>query len=115
MVHRSGFMVLRIAALLLGAAIVHAQTTTPSTPSTHDRATALLNAVIAGLREPATAERDARLEGVVADLDKLPAADALNEQFTAHQRMRVYYGSVLQPDGVEKHAGWTLVAAKRAD
>jgi thiol-disulfide isomerase/thioredoxin len=78
-----------------------------------DRATVLLAAVQAGLADPPGAERDARLEGFVAQLDRLPAASAINQQFTAHQRMRVSYDTDGQPDGAAKHATWSIEAAKR--
>jgi len=81
--------------------------------SNRDRAVSLLQAVQKGLAEPRTDARDARLEGLVTELDALPDADALEQKFTAHQRMGAFYRSADVDTGIVKHSTWIIDTAKR--
>lgn len=72
----------------------------------------LLQSIQTGLNEPATAERDARLEALVKSLDALPDATALAQKMSAHQRMANGYEKAENDAGLERHATWIVNAAK---
>ena len=75
---------------------------------TKTRAEVLAQAVMSGLREPKSPERNARLEGYVDELDKLKGDDLLDIKFTAHSRMNGYYRGDDIDDGIIKHSTWLI-------
>jgi thiol-disulfide isomerase/thioredoxin len=75
------------------------------------RANALLQAVLAGLREPKGDERNARLEKLMYQLDALGPA-VFDQQFAAHYRMNNYYRADDIDAGIIKHSTWMINAAK---
>jgi thiol-disulfide isomerase/thioredoxin len=75
------------------------------------RGNALLQAIMAGLREPKGDERNARLEKLVDQLDALGPA-AFDAQFTAHSRMNGYYRGDDIDAGIIKHSTWIINASK---
>ncbi|MGD8277233.1 MAG: TlpA disulfide reductase family protein [Gemmatimonadota bacterium] len=75
------------------------------------RADVLLQAVLAGLREPKSDVRNARLETYVDQLDKLPAT-TFDQKFNAHARMEGYYRGDDIDAGIIKHANWMIDAAR---
>jgi hypothetical protein len=77
-----------------------------------DRATVLAQAVRAGLREPKSPERNARLEALVAELDRMPDS-VLVKKLDAHQAMNGYYRGDDIDDGIIRHSTWIIEAAKR--
>lgn len=76
------------------------------------RAEVLSQAVATGLREPKSAERNARLERHVDELDALPGADLLDIQIAAHNRMNGYYRGDDIDDGIIKHSTWLIERGK---
>jgi len=74
------------------------------------RADVLLQAVLTGLREPKSDPRNARLEGYVDQLDRLPAT-TFDQQFNAHARMEGYYRGDDVDAGIIKHANWMIGAS----
>lgn len=75
------------------------------------RAEVLAQAVATGLRDPKSAERNARLERFVDDLDRLvgPAGDDLLDlKVTTHSRMNGYYRGDDIDDGIIKHSTWLI-------
>jgi thiol-disulfide isomerase/thioredoxin len=76
------------------------------------RAAGLLAAIQAGLKEPVSDERNARLEQLVDRLDALPDAAALDQKFAAHQRMGIYYRGDDIDAGIVRHSTWIIDAAK---
>jgi len=77
-----------------------------------DRATLLRRAIDAGLKEPKSAERNARLEKLVDQIDAL-APVALEQVIAAHLAMRAYYWANDLNAGLVKHAKWIMDAATR--
>lgn len=74
-----------------------------------DRAAVLFEAVNAGLREPKSAERNARLEEYVAALDGLSDA-VFTQKLDAHARMNSYYRADDIDAGIIKHSTWIIAA-----
>jgi thiol-disulfide isomerase/thioredoxin len=79
-----------------------------------DRAEALVQAVVTGLRELKGDERNARLERYVDELDKNPAA-TLVQGMTAHHRLNSYYRADDIDAGIIKHSTWIIDQASRFD
>ncbi len=75
------------------------------------RADVLSQAVLTGLREPKSPERNARLERYVDDLDRLKG-DHLEAQLSAHSRMNGFYRGDDVDDGIIKHSTWLIERAK---
>ncbi len=75
------------------------------------RADVLAQAVLTGLREPKSQERNARLEGYVDQLDRLKG-DLLETQLSAHARMNGFYRGDDIDDGIIKHSTWLIERAK---
>jgi thiol-disulfide isomerase/thioredoxin len=86
------------------------------------RANVLAQAVITGLREPKSPERNARLEAYVDELDRLEATEGtlgpgslpnlLDAKINAHYRMNNYYRADDIDDGIIKHSTWLIERAK---
>ena len=74
------------------------------------RGNVLAQAVMSGLREPKSPERNARLEGYVDELDRLQG-DLLEAQINAHYRMNGYYRADDIDDGIIKHSTWLMEKA----
>lgn len=80
--------------------------------STANRAAVLSQAVLSGLREPKSAERNARLESYVDQLDRLGGDDLLDVKMTTHSRINGYYRGDDIDAGIIKHSTWIIDAAK---
>jgi len=79
------------------------------------RANTLATAVTVFLREqPPTPERNARLERVVDELDKLPET-YLAQKFNAHLALEGYYRYDDIDAGIIKHAKWLIETVKACD
>ncbi|HEY7475173.1 MAG TPA: TlpA disulfide reductase family protein [Vicinamibacterales bacterium] len=76
-----------------------------------DRAVVLAQAVRSGLREPKGPERNARLEGYVDELDRMPAT-VFDQKFAAHNAMNNYYRGDDIDAGIIKHSTWMIDAAE---
>jgi thiol-disulfide isomerase/thioredoxin len=76
------------------------------------RGDVLAQAVVTGLREPKSAERNARLERHVDDLDRIVDAAVLDLQVATHNRMNGYYRGDDIDDGIIKHSTWLIERAK---
>jgi thiol-disulfide isomerase/thioredoxin len=74
------------------------------------RAEVLSQAVVTGLLEPKSDARNARLEWLVDELDRLPG-DLLGLQLSAHARMNGYYRGDDIDDGIIKHSTWLIKRA----
>ena len=74
------------------------------------RGNALLQAVLAGLREPKGDARNARLETLVDQLDAL-GPTAFETQFSAHARLNSYYRGDDIDAGIIKHSTWIINAS----
>jgi thiol-disulfide isomerase/thioredoxin len=74
------------------------------------RGNVLAQAVLTGLREPKSAERNARLEHYVDELDQLQG-DLLDVKISAHARMNGYYRGDDIDDGIIKHSTWLMEQA----
>jgi thiol-disulfide isomerase/thioredoxin len=70
----------------------------------------LSQAVSTGLREPKSAERNARLEKMVDELDRLPG-DLLDARIFTHARMNGFYRADDIDDGIIKHSTWLMERA----
>ena len=77
----------------------------------NDRAVVLAQAVRSGLREPKNAERNARLEAYVDELDRMPDT-AFDQKFSAHNTLNGYYRADDIDAGIIKHSTWIIDAAK---
>ena len=77
-----------------------------------DRAPLVVQSIRLMLREPKGDERNARLERLVDDLDKLPDAAALDAKFNAHQSMNGYYRADDIDAGIIKHSTWLIDTGK---
>jgi thiol-disulfide isomerase/thioredoxin len=75
------------------------------------RGNVLTQAVLTGLREPKSPERNARLEAYVDELDRLEG-DPLDAKISAHARMNGYYRGDDIDDGIIKHSTWLIERAK---
>jgi len=71
------------------------------------RAGVLSEAVMTGLREPKSAARNARLERLVDELDRMPG-EWLEVQIRTHSRMNGYYRGDDIDDGIIKHSTWLI-------
>jgi thiol-disulfide isomerase/thioredoxin len=71
----------------------------------------LAQAVLSGLREPKSPERNARLELYVDQLDRLEG-DLLDAKISAHARMNGFYRGDDIDDGIIKHSTWLIERAK---
>jgi thiol-disulfide isomerase/thioredoxin len=74
------------------------------------RGNVLAQAVMSGLREPKSPERNARLERYVDELDRLNG-DLLDAKISAHARMNGYYRGDDIDDGIIKHSTWLMERA----
>ena len=75
----------------------------------------LAQAVTTGLRDTKSAERNARLERFVDELDRLVGADGddlLDLKVTTHNRMNGYYRGDDIDDGIIKHSTWLIERAR---
>ncbi|MEO6222145.1 MAG: TlpA disulfide reductase family protein [Vicinamibacterales bacterium] len=81
------------------------------TMPTTARAEVLAQAVLTGLREPKSPERNARLERFVDELDQLQG-DLLDVKISAHSRMNGFYRGDDIDDGIIKHSTWLIDRAK---
>ncbi len=79
--------------------------------TTEVRGNVLMQAIVAGLREPKGDERNARLEKLSDQLDAIGPA-AFDAQFLAHSRMNSYYRGDDIDAGIIKHSTWMINAAK---
>jgi thiol-disulfide isomerase/thioredoxin len=77
-----------------------------------ERADILLQAVMSGLREPKSPERNARLEAYVDQLDRLPRAATFDAQFMAHARLGGFYRGDDIDAGIIKHSTWLIEVAR---
>jgi thiol-disulfide isomerase/thioredoxin len=75
------------------------------------RANVLAQAVMSGLLEPKSAERNARLEHFVDELDRIEG-DVLNLKIATHSRMNGFYRADDIDDGIIKHSTWLIGRAK---
>ena len=82
------------------------------TVSAKSRAEVLAQAVISGLREPKSPERNARLEQHIDDLDRIDGGDVLDFKIGAHARMNGYYRGDDIDAGIIKHSTWLIDTAK---
>ena len=80
------------------------------TLTTTVRGNVLAQAVLSGLREPKSPERNARLEGYVDDLDRLEG-DLLDAKINTHARMNGFYRADDIDDGIIKHSTWLIERA----
>lgn len=71
------------------------------------RGDVLAEAVVSGLREPKSDQRNARLERYVDDLDRL-SDDLLDLKIATHARMNGYYRADDIDDGIIKHSTWLI-------
>src|SRR5688572_599124 len=71
------------------------------------RGNVLAQAVMTGLREPKSPERNARLERYVDELDRL-SGDLLDAKISAHARMNGFYRADDIDDGIIKHSTWLM-------
>ena len=92
------------------AALLDRVKTHPGASKT-DIANAIALQVGNGLREPKSAERNARLEKLVDELDAL-GPGAFDQQFTAHSRMNGYYRADDIDAGIIKHSTWLIKAGE---
>ena len=79
------------------------------------RAEVLAQAVTTGLRDTKSAERNARLERFVDELDRLVGDDGddlLDLKVTTHNRMNGYYRGDDIDDGIIKHSTWLIERAR---
>ena len=76
-----------------------------------DRATVLVQAIRAGLRTPKSTERNAGLETIVDELDRMSEA-VLAQKLSAHQSMNGYYRADDIDDGIIKHSTWIIERAR---
>jgi hypothetical protein len=77
------------------------------TMSPAERSSLLVYAVRAGLKEPKSDERNARLESYVAELDR--SADASIEQkLDAHVQMNSWYRYDDVDEGIMRHSNWII-------
>jgi thiol-disulfide isomerase/thioredoxin len=77
----------------------------------NDRAVVLAQAVRSGLREPKSPERNARLEGYVDELDRMPDT-VFDQKFSAHNTLNGYYRADDIDAGIIKHSTWIIDASK---
>ncbi len=82
------------------------------TLSAGDRAGLLVYAVRAGLKEPTSDERNARLEKYVSELDASLAA-TIEQKLDAHIQMNGWYRYDDIDAGIIKHSSWIIDAAKK--
>jgi thiol-disulfide isomerase/thioredoxin len=75
------------------------------------RADVLAQAVVSGLREPKSPERNARLERYIDELDRMPG-DLLDLKVSTHARMNGYYRGDDIDDGIIKHSTWLIEQSK---
>src|SRR5687767_1393875 len=75
-----------------------------------DRGNVLAQAVIGGLREPKSPERNARLERFVDELDQLQG-DLFDVKISTHARMNGYYRFDDIDNGIIKHSTWLMEQA----
>jgi len=75
------------------------------------RANVLAQAVLSGLREPKSDERNARLEHHVDELDRIQG-DLLDLKLSTHARMNGYYRADDIDDGIIRHSTWLITQAK---
>lgn len=75
------------------------------------RANVLAQAVLSGLREPKSIERNARLERYVDDLDRIQG-EILDLKVSTHSRMNGFYRADDIDDGIIKHSTWLISQAK---
>ena len=75
------------------------------------RADVLSQAVLSGLREPKSAQRNARLEHFVDELDLLKG-DLLEVKIAVHRSLNGYYRGDDIDDGIIKHSTWLIERAK---
>ncbi len=88
---------------------------TSRTLSPRVRAEVLAQAVATGLLEPKSAERNARLERFVDELDRLAGPtddDLLDLKVLTHIRMNGYYRGDDIDDGIIKHSTWLIERAR---
>jgi thiol-disulfide isomerase/thioredoxin len=76
-----------------------------------DRAVVLAQAVRSGLREPKSAQRNAKLEAYVDELDRLPES-VFEQKFSAHNALNNYYRADDVDEGIVKHSTWIIDASK---
>ena len=74
------------------------------------RGNVLLQAVVSGLGEPKSPERNARLERYVDELDRLDG-DLFDAKISAHSRMNGFYRADDIDDGIIKHSTWLMEKA----
>ena len=77
-----------------------------------DRAGLLVYGVRAGLREPKTDERNARVEKYVSELDASSAA-TIDQKLDAHIQMNGWYRYDDIDAGIIKHSTWIIEAGKK--
>jgi len=82
------------------------------TISSTERASLLVNAVRAGLKEPKSDARNTRLERYVSELDASSAA-TIAQKFDAHVQMNSWYRYDDVDAGIIKHSTWIIDAAKK--
>lgn len=75
------------------------------------RAQVLEQAIISGLLEPKSDQRNARLEAWSDALDRLPG-DLIAQQMTAHSRLNGYYRGDDIDVGIIKHSTWIIDRAR---
>jgi thiol-disulfide isomerase/thioredoxin len=76
------------------------------------RANLLLQAVRATLREPKSAERNARAESYVDQLDSL-GEEAIEQRLSAHSALNGYYRGDDIDAGIIKHSEWLIDTGRR--
>ena len=93
---------------LAHAALDRAMASKTLTPAV--RGSVLAQAVMTGLREPKSPERNARLERYVDELDRLDCD--IDAKISAHRSMNGYYRGDDIDDGIIKHSTWLIEQAR---
>ena len=101
-----------IVALLLAAAMAFAPQQTPATPSEADRAAQLLASIKKTLSEPKGDVRNATLERMSDELDRLKDPATLAAKFSAHTSLNGYYRADDIDAGIIKHSTWLINTGK---
>lgn len=97
---------------LAKAAVTRALPLTNQPPAA--RATTLATAISIALRDPHSAERNARVEKMSDELDALPDA-VIEQKIASHQSLLGYYRYDDIDAGIIKHATWLIETAKNAE
>lgn len=84
----------------------------PAASTELERATRIVDAINVGLRDPKSAERNAKLEALVDALDAMSDA-VFTQKLNAHSRLNGYYRADDIDAGIIKHSTWIIDAAAK--